>query len=344
MRSYFVGHNLTFWHLSLKNNHSSSFDFCLVLKVMDIKITFVNPIERHEQVTLSWKLVQNQAVLVWYNLFILNLENPEKKLFSRFSGFVNSSKNISKIVDELNRCITIVDNHGTYPIKERCPKNYSQEDLNAIHHHFEILSTSKWKDFILTAPAEITAAIRGINYFIHDLEVHTRNLKMKQNDSKDGAVAVLFEFRQCDRLNLPDSFNSFFHLEREFGDMVLHYSQVGKTWIEAFWDKDEIIFNEAIRPLEILTGEMDIIFAKFKLEGVEKEAFHQFLRSHNKGPNDPTLRLGHLKVASFNDDLNLAPWEYEALISKHSDIASIEVLNEDKRVLYRTFSDSTKIF
>ncbi len=272
------------------------------------------------------------------------MENTDRKLFSRFSGFVNPNKDISNIVEELNRCLAVVDKHGTYQIKERCPQNYNQEDLNAIHHHFEILSTPKWSEFILTAPSEITAAIRGINYFIHDLEVHTRNLAMKKNNPKDGAVAVLFEFRQCERLPLPDSFNSYFQLEREFGDMVLHYSQVGKTWIEAFWDKDQIIFGEAIRPLEILSGEMDIIFAQFKLEGEEKEKFHQFLNSHNKNPNDPSLRLGHLKVGSFNDDLELQPWQYEELISKHSDVVSIEILDDKNVVFSRSFHKSTIIF
>ena len=311
---------------------------------MDIKIVFVNPDAREDQITLSWTLLQNQAVIFWYNLFLLNLENPNRKLFSRFSGFVNANKNVATIIEELNRCIECLDSHGIYRIKERCPFPYTQDDLNAIHHHFELLSTPKWSDFVASAPENIRAAIRGINYFIHDLEVHTRNINMKKKDPKDGAVAVLFEFRGCERFALPSSFNSYFQLEREFGDMVLHYAQVGKTWIEAFWDKDEAIFLEAIRPLEILSGEMDIIFARFKLIGDEKANFEAFLKSHQKNVNDPSLRLGHLKVASFNNDLSLEPWQYEELIATHSDIASIEVVDNGKSVCLRTFEGSTKIF
>jgi hypothetical protein len=310
---------------------------------MEIRITFANPDLPLEKLELSWTLLQNQAVLAWYNLLIINLENRDRKLFSRFSGFINPQKDLTKIIDELNHCIATVDNHGVYRIKERCPKHYTQEDLNAIHHHFELLSTPAWSEFILNAPREISAAIRGINYFIHDLEVYTRNISMKEKNPKDGAAAVLLEFRNCERLPLPDSFNSFFQLERGFGDMVLHYSQVGKTWIEAFWDRDQIIFNEAIRPLEILSGEMDIIFAQFELVGEERKKFHEFLHSHNRNPNDSTLRLGHLKIGSFNDDLKLAPWQYEELIAKHSDVAAIEVTDQNKRLYYRAFSDSTKI-
>lgn len=311
---------------------------------MKIVITFCKPKARFETMELSWTLLQNEAVLAWSNLLLLNLQNEHLELFSRFSGFVSEDKNKLSLIQGLNKCIEIINSDGVYPIEQRCPNEFTQEDLNTIHHHFEILSNEDYRQYQQKASPEVISAIRGINYFIHDLEGHTRNIALKKHNPEAGSTSILLEFRNCARYALPGTFNKYFSTKIEFGDMVLHYSQVGKTWLEAYWDKDTAIFDEAIRPLEILSGEMDILFNKLLLNKEDLDNFKKFLNSKGQSPENPDLRLGHLKVASFNAEALTTPADYEKQLAIFSDIASITMLNESEVVAKRIFSSSPNSF
>ena len=47
-------------------------------------------------------------------------------------------------------------------------------------------------------------------------------------------------------------------MNREFGDVFLHYAQTGKTPIEAFEDNDDYVFNNNINALRYMSGEFNI--------------------------------------------------------------------------------------
>ena len=69
-----------------------------------------------------------------------------------------------------------------------------------------------------------------------------------------------------------------FTLETKFGDMVLHYTQIGKTWLEVCVDKDEDIFDSAIQPLWKLSGSFNILFNELDVEDLKDKVITHLKR------------------------------------------------------------------
>jgi hypothetical protein len=48
------------------------------------------------------------------------------------------------------------------------------------------------------------------------------------------AAALIIESLHIPRYRLSQEFNTEFNINNDFGDLVLHYAQIGKTWWEVF--------------------------------------------------------------------------------------------------------------
>jgi hypothetical protein len=62
------------------------------------------------------------------------------------------------------------------------------------------------------------------------------------------------------RIPLSEDLNEYFDVNIDMGGVYLHYSQVGKTHYEVFYDKDDIIHDSSICGCSYITGEFDIAF------------------------------------------------------------------------------------
>ncbi len=297
-----------------------------------IEIEFCNPNNHEEIFTLSWKLLEHEAALVWFGLCLESLRSKNDYFF-RFTGFVGGIKDEAYLLASLQKCIDVINADGRYRIKEKADK-FSQEFSNAIHHHFEILSGEfeNPTEFLNESSDEVLEAVSGLNYNIHDLEAYTRNL-----ESDNSFAGVILEIKNCSRYKIPESFNKFFTMNIEFGDMVLHYSQIGKTWLEAFLDKDEDIFPEAIRPHYALSGEFDIMFGNLDMNDMFLNALKDFLKIKGKDFNDDSLKLGHLTVAKFIRNSQLSDKYYKNQLAIHSEIKKITLMNSQDFLCSKTF-------
>lgn len=310
-----------------------------------IQIEFCHPVKRNETFTSLWSVLDHEAAFCWFNLFCecLNSDN----LFSpRFTGFVGGEKYLELLFDSLNKCIDIINSDGRYFIKERAT-NFSQDFSNSIHHHFEILSGNydTPTEFVKNSSAEILEALFGLNYFIHDLEAYTRNQKAQNKGSEDHTfIGVLVEVKKRERYIMPPSFEKYFKLEIEFGDLVCHYSQIGKTWLDAFYDKDDQIFSEAIRPLTVLTGEFDIIFGQVNSDKIFLKNLNIFLISKGQDPDDPALKLGLLTLAKFVREEGLSDREYKEQLSYFCDIKSIKAFAGENCIAQKSLTKLNSLF
>ncbi|MDD4976105.1 MAG: hypothetical protein PHY93_17245 [Bacteriovorax sp.] len=314
-----------------------------------LQIEFCHPQMRDEVFILKWKLLDHMAAAVWLELFIECLKS-EDIFFSRFTGFIGGEKNQTFLMQQLNKCIDIINEDGRYKLKEKGTE-FTQEFSNIIHHSFEVLRGHRDfpTEYYKNSSEKVAKAVRGLNYYIHDLEALERNTKSEKIGVEDSTPfsGVIVEIKNCKRLMIPSIFNCLFTTNIDFGDLVVHYSQLGKTWPEAFYDKDEEIFREAILPHYALSGEFDILFGELRPDENFTKDFGTFLRGKGLDPNDSSLRLGHLPLAKLINESGVSQRELKKELKKKlasfCDIKGIKVFHNKELLAERSLTNSADI-
>ncbi|MGZ3790170.1 MAG: hypothetical protein ACXVLQ_16675 [Bacteriovorax sp.] len=317
--------------------------------MIQIQIEFSPPQKRDEVFVLKWKLLDHMAATVWLELFLECLKS-EDIFFSRFTGFIGGEKNQDFLMQQLNKCIDIVNEDGRYEIKEK-GTIFTQDFSNVIHHHFEVLRGHRDfpTEYYRNSSEQVAKAVRGLNYYIHDLEALERNRAAEKMSADDSTAfsGVIVEIKNCKRLMIPSIFNHLFTTNIDFGDLVVHYSQLGKTWLEAFYDKDEEIFREAILPHYALSGEFDILFGELKPDGNFLKDFGEFLRGKGLDPNDSSLRLGHLPLAKLMNESSMSHRELKKELKKKlaifCDIKAVKVFCNSELLVERDLVNSADV-
>ncbi len=306
-----------------------------------IEIDFAHHKNHDETLSLRWNLIDHLPSYFWLKSFkaLLNSSWP---YYARFSGFIDGHKDGVYLAKELNQAIDDINRCGKYFIHERAGGEFTQEFSNIIHHHFEVLygSITHKSEIFLESSAFIQNAIERLNHAVHDMEAYHRERAMSPKERSQTFSAIVSEVQGITRHKMPEDFYDSFTLDNDFGDMVAHYSLVGKTWWEVFLDKDEEIFVDAIRPLNVLTGEFDIFFGVHHLNSEKKEKFETFLKGRGLDPLDRRLGLGYLPLAKLQRDPKLSNLDYKKKLSHFMRIQRLKLLQNDKIVSERDLSQS----
>lgn len=296
-----------------------------------LEIEFFNPLDpssSKDSYALSWRLLENEGSFVWLKLLYQSLKE-DLPIFARFTGFDNSPKDLAYLSRKMNEAIEIINFEGHYPeIKERADGTFSQEFANVMHHHFELLhgDAKNPSPYYKKSSPMGRCAIALINYCVHDMEALSRVV-----DYPESARAVIFEVinvKSRKQYHLPASMEKDFSLDISFGDICLHYGLVGKTWWEVFLDEDEEIFEEGIRPLDVIGPEFDIHFLPQKLSPKIVKKFYSFLKKQGLDPKDPSLRLGFYRIAELETDSSKENILKE--VGRRSGIKSIRLIRNEK--------------
>lgn len=305
-----------------------------------LEIEFTHPFdpEIYETYKLTWETVNKPYVFLWLRELYQSFKNS-KPSFARFSGFTNSYKDLDWLSQKLNKAIEVINNDGVYHIKERADGRFSQEFSNIIHHHFENLIGDVKKPCQLYWDSSPIArgAITDLNHCIHDMEAYTRAIENPLNNR-----AILFEFLEPKRYRLDDEALKDFTFDYDFGDICLHYGLIGKTWFEVFLDKDEEIFPEAIRPLDVLGPEFDIHFKCQDISIDVIEEFFHWLKDQGQDPKNPKLANGFLPVAKLRMN-GKSQDEILEQVGKRSGIKNIRIYDEEKEWISYDLSTSPTI-
>lgn len=313
--------------------------------MLRVEVDLVRPEDPSKAIILSWKIAEHEAALVWFGLFT-ELLRSGKPYFVRYTGFVRGPKTQALLIERLNHCIDVINRDGRYFIPERAPEQsaaFSQEFSNAIHHHFEVLIGQRGEhtSYYLESNADVVCAVRGLNYHIHDLEALDRNTRSRaraisegKEDSSFAGIVVESDF--CRRVRIPEPWYPLFSPHLEFGDLVCHYSQIGKTWLEVFYDRDMDILDAAIQPHFALSGEFDIMFGELNFDGTLKAEFERFIRMKGRNPADPELRVGHLKIGELQGRERWSKGALKDLVGEHSQMRAIRAIAQGRLVYERT--------
>ena len=303
------------------------------LSDIEIHISFGT---KEDSVAYTWKLLDNAVTPFWLKYFTTCLQ---KKIFfkPRFMGFVDGERNFDFLRTKLNECIDVINKDGRYSIDKKLSQEWDQDFSNFVHHHFEVLMGDEWNktEYWKNSNDEVRSAVCGLNDYTHELEAWHRSLEGRKLNPDFTMAHVEGEFFEGPGMDIKDQFHEEFTLETEFGDMVVHYTQIGKTWVEVCIDEDEDIFDPAIQPLWKLSGSFNILFNDLDVEDLKNKVFIH-LKRLGKDPKDPELRLGMVPVAKLVSS-GEGRVDIVRKLSHKQDIFKIEVRNGEKVIASHEF-------
>ena len=217
--------------------------------------------------TLDLKILVNSTSISdhWFKEVCKCLENKlyiEKNFC--WLGWPDPNRNVEYLKLQLQHCVDTINDFAAksniwqgYKIEEQWTDIGSHDALNKLHHHFEILMGQVWdvSEYMKTADDPTKYQIRQLNNLVHELQ------------SRQGAEGCPIEhchpntivsYLNVTRELFKDQYYDYFSHRREFGEVYLHYSQTGKTPVEAYSDNDDDVFDNNINALRYLSGEYNI--------------------------------------------------------------------------------------
>lgn len=307
-----------------------------------LKITFSDENYSSNEYEVAWKIVDSQTSLLWQKCLISLLNNKEQKIYSRFGGFPDSPRNYLWLQEKINKCIDYLNANTTYKIKEKLV-GFDQEIMNKLHHHFEVMIGPIWdiSDFYKKLNIEQQDAVCALNYYIHEIEMIQRVMALPEKVRHLGTSSVFVEYIDCKKFFLPEFAFKEFTLKIEFGDILLHYSQTGKTWNEVFLDDDHDVGAKGINPLKSISGEFDIFYGNVSYSEEEAKKLKDFVKKRGGDPEDAKAALGNIIVAKMQTISEKDYASFKSELSQRQFIKSIALVNSQSgQKVQRNYSKS----
>jgi len=309
------------------------------VKFHSLEIRLRNTENKGEVLPLSFEIFKDNLSQRWAGA-LANILRDDLLLEKHYNflGFAQAKRDLKDIAADINCQVEIINNfgwNGRYQILERADEDEKagmhQEQLNALHNHFEILIGQVWNRAIwfTEAPHPTQVAILLLNNYIHEYEFKTRALEKSKRSQQKQASKISIAYTATPHYDLLPADYSRFSLHRTFGDLYLHYSQLGKTFEEAFNDQDEFIDDMNISALRYYTGECDVHLGEAgDYDGTCSyiEKLHSWLRKKGHDPKNEKLALGEIKVGELRRKGRLAgssPEEIELLLGRSWEIERI---------------------
>jgi len=288
--------------------------------------------------SIDFKVINNDLAKRWSSqLWDLLKENPFLDKNNCFLGFPFSKRGLLEIANDINLHIDQINKFQWkkhYSIGEVAHGEMSQDELNKIHHHFECLIGQSWNksEYFEKADQKTRVSILLLNYLIHEFESKKRALEKIEKGSECSVNSfILCSFVNPPKNSLKKSDEKFFNVEKNFGDIFLHYSQLGKNYEAAFTDGDKDIGEENINALRFLTGEFDVFLGSGSTGQDLKEyknEFNEWLEKNGLNPNDSSLCLGDAVVAKIKPRGNQKSWDsrkFQEEIGKRQNLTKIKL-------------------
>ena len=229
--------------------------------------------------------------------------DPALRESDRLHDFPGSSWSESAVVDRINASIDII-NSQLPTIPERVVLGGGRHQLNQLHLRFEQL-----RGGILTPSIYWQQANEVLRSAINDLNLHIHRLEdLLDSDSNTAPWPhVIVTFRNFQRRLLEPKDYALFTTDTRFGEVYLNYCEVGKALWNVYFDGDEVVGDDNIRPLRYYSPEMVIKFYDATQDGeLPKfwawwDANCEHLAQLGFHRDDPDLSIGAIPVARLKN-------------------------------------------
>ena len=264
---------------------------------------------------LKIKLDQNVAVDLWLRRFFYELES--KSMLKKEHIFMSHSPlTVEQMISQINKTLDTISDydfvgnqHPEYPvysqplITERLSINDfadgpNNQKMNIIHNYFPMLSgpAHRTSNYMYAASPSLRIKICRLNLEVHEL--HT--LLQKNNNHHGLHLNISWQRAPKNLPLLPNEFDDIFTKHVSFGDVLLGYPQVGKTYFEAFIEEDDELSPEHVEPIKLLSGDM-LLHLSTDISHSVVDRFDKWLIQKNLDPADKSLRLGFGKLGTVID-------------------------------------------
>ena len=246
-------------------------------------VTLRNPLDKTDTLDYTINVYDTPMGGLWFTALqdILRQNKYLEKNFC-FLGFPDSQRNLDYICQELAWAVNEINNFfgKDYQIEEnyfpntlRDPETLkpNQDLMNRLHNHFEILQGTVWQlsDYYRRADDTTKFAIRQLNLLCHEAESLMLSQRKQATLPEWVRPSQITTFLTCPRLEFPDEYKTTFdesRYDRKFGEVYLHWTQIGKTLYEVFRDEKGVDIDkatcDAITHLRYYSGEFDIEWAQ----------------------------------------------------------------------------------
>ena len=314
-----------------------------------VTVTLQNPMDKTD--TLDYTIVVYNTPMgnLWYDALqdVLRQNKYLEKNFC-FLGFPDSARDLEYICRELFWAVNEINAFfiNEYRIEEsythttlRDPITLvpNQDLMNKLHNHFEHLqgTVSGLSEYYKRADYPTKFAIRQLNLLCHEAESLMLSQKKKVEAPMWVRPSQITTFLNAQRLEFPNELKTTFdetRYDRKFGEVYLHWTQIGKTLYEVFIDEQGVDIDratcDAITHLRYYSGEFDIEWARditfngpYPWHTGRMAGFRAWLVNQGFDPLDPQYNYGYHPVGQVEP--MGTPEETWELLSTHLDIVRI---------------------
>ena len=246
-----------------------------------VKVTLRNPLNKTDMI--DYTILVNDTPMA-HNWYVALQDSLKCNLYLEknfcFLGFPNNPRDLTYICNELRRAVSTINCFfdGEYIIEEtfyphtlRNGLEPSQELMNQLHNHFEHLQGTVWglSDYYKKADYDTKFAIRQLNNLCHEAESLMLSQRKKEKLPDWVRPSQITTFLNAPRIEFPSEYKTTFdetRYDRKFGEVYLHWTQIGKTLYEVYRDENGVDIDEAtcdaVTHLRFYSGEFDIEWAQ----------------------------------------------------------------------------------
>jgi len=332
-----------------------------------VKIVLRNPLNKSD--TIDYTIAVNDTPMAnnWY-LALQDLLKQNKYLEKNFCflGFPDSARDLAYICDELQSATNTINCFfaGKYVITEifsphtlRDGLTPNQELMNKLHNHFEHLqgTVGHLSDWYKRADYNTKFAIRQLNNLCHEAESLILSQRKAATSPDWVRPSQITTFLNAPRIEFLKEYKTTFdetRYDRRFGEVYLHWAQIGKTLYEVYRDENGVDIDEAtcdaITHLRFYSGEFDIEWAQDVLfNGLhpwhtkEMKGFRDWLHRNRFDAQNTEYNYGYHPVGQVDLQGSFGTTDFREvlpILSKYLDIYKIIAGNVSATYDY-TWSD-----
>lgn len=316
-------------------------------------VTLRNPVEKNETLDYVINVYDTPMGNRWFTALqdVLRRNLYLEKNFC-FLGFPDTPRDINYICAELNRaCEQInkffgdeyhIDEVYTTAFIQQADLSPNQPAMNLLHNRFEHLQGTVWglSDWYKRADYDTKFAIRQLNNLCHEAESLMLSQRKKIQAPEWIRPSQITTFLNCPRLDFPDEYKTTFdesRYDRKFGEVYLHWTQIGKTLYEVYRDEKGVDIDkatcDAITHLRYYSGEFDVEWAQDVIfngphpwHTREMAGFRSWLGRNGFDVQDSQYNYGYHPVGQVDLQTSFGTTKYTEvwpILSTYLDIYSI---------------------
>ena len=319
---------------------------------LKVEVVLQNPLDKTDRIAYTIDVYETPMGYRWHRALqdILKKNQYLEKNFC-FLGFPDSPRNLDYICKELTWAKNQINTffNKRYRIEEdftvdtlRTGLEPNQAIMNQLHNHFEHLQGTVWglSDWYKHADYDTKFAIRQLNNLCHEAESLMLSQRKQAQDPQWIRPSQITTFLNAERLDFPYDYKTTFdetRYDRRFGEVYLHWTQIGKTLYEVYRDEagadiDKTVCD-AITHLRYYSGEFDIEWAQDVVfngphpwHTKEMAGFREWLVRNRFDLEDVEFNYGYHPVGQVELAKSFGTTEYQQVwpvLSKYLDIHSI---------------------